>query len=229
MERREKMIDGRRVLLYGREAPQYLLVQMADGYDDRQALDREADIIAQGTNLPFVLAAVPVRDWMADLSPWPAPAAFGREPFSGRARDTLNRLETVWLPDLRRALGLSPETETVLGGYSLAGLFALWAAYESSGFSGVAAASPSVWFPGFPEYARARRPQAKKIYLSLGDREEKTRNPAMSAVGDQIRALHAALQQIPGLQCALEWNSGNHFQDADKRTARAFLWVLTQK
>ena len=41
-----------------------------------------------------------------------------------------------------------------IGGYSLAGLFSLWAAYQTDVFSGFAAASPSVWFPGFIEYMK---------------------------------------------------------------------------
>ena len=36
-----------------------------------------------------------------------------------------------------------------LGGYSLAGFFSLWAAYQTDRFAGVAAVSPSVWFPGW--------------------------------------------------------------------------------
>ncbi len=29
-----------------------------------------------------------------------------------------------------------------------------------------------------------------------------------------------------GTDCVLEWNQGNHFKDADIRTANAFKWVL---
>ena len=68
-------------------------------------------------------------------------------------------------------------------------------------------------------------PNCGRVYLSLGDREEKTRNPVMATVGDRIRAL-AALLSARGVDCALEWNPGNHFRDADLRTARAFAWVL---
>ena len=67
--------------------------------------------------------------------------------------------------------------------------------------------------------------QAQRIYLSLGDREEYTKNTIMAAVGDNIRALHHELV-VCGKTCTLEWNRGGHFKDADLRTARAFRWVI---
>lgn len=75
----------------------------------------------------------------------------------------------------------------ILGGYSLAGLFALWSAYQTDLFSGIVAASPSVWYPDWMEYAQANQVKTSALYLSLGDREERTRNLIMSAVGDNIR------------------------------------------
>ena len=91
----------------------------------------------------------------------------------------------------------------------------------------MAAASPSVWFPGFPEYAREHEILVPSVYLSLGDREEKTRNPVMATVAERIRELEGLLRSR-GVDCTLEWNEGNHFRDADKRTARAFLWLLNR-
>ena len=82
-----------------------------------------------------------------------------------------------------------------IGGYSLAGLFALWAAYQTDVFKGVAAASPSMWFPGFADYMRENIIHAKFVYLSLGDKEEKTRNPVMAAVGDRIREAYGLLRE----------------------------------
>jgi hypothetical protein len=66
-----------------------------------------------------------------------------------------------------------------------------------------------------------------RVYLSLGDREEKTRNPAMAAVGNRIRELYAQLCS-QGISCCLEWNKGNHFTDPDRRTARGFAWILKE-
>ncbi len=85
----------------------------------------------------------------------------------------------------------------------------------------------SVWFPGFIDYMKAHAIHAGSIYLSLGDREEKTRNPVMATVGERIREAHELLLSV-GTECILEWNKGNHFKDADIRTAKAFAWLMNR-
>ena len=129
------------------------------------------------------------------------------------------------MPGIRQQYSIKEDCKVILGGYSLAGLFALWAATQTNALYGVAAASPSVWFPGWPEYEAAHPIQAQRVYLSLGDREEHTRNQTMAAVGDNIRALHTALTRR-GTACTLEWNEGGHFKDTDLRTARALVWTM---
>ena len=114
-----------------------------------------------------------------------------------------------------------------IGGYSLSGLFSLWAACQTDLFSGIAAASPSVWFPGFIDYMKEYKIKSKNVYLSLGNKEEKTRNPVMAKVGDCIREGHAWIK-AEGVNCTLEWNQGGHFKEPMTRTARAFAWVMQQ-
>ena len=180
-----------------------------------EGMENEAGIIRELAGGDFLLRAVSV-DWFRDLSPWTAPPVFGNTAFGNGARETLEKI-----------LDLTGETgkQYVLGGYSMGGLFALWAAYQTGVFAGVAAVSPSVWFPGFPDYAKAHTLQTGRIYLSLGDREEKTKNPVMASVGDRIRELHGYFRD-QGVPSCLEWNKGNHFMDPDRRTAKGFAWVL---
>ena len=61
----------------------------------------------------------------------------------------------------------------------------------------------------------------------LYDREEKTRNPVMATVGDNIRKAHELLK-AQGVNTVLEWNPGNHFKDPDIRMAKGFEWVIKQ-
>lgn len=213
--------------LYGEKNAPFLLIQPVDSHDLAE-MDAEARLIAEKTAVPFLLAAVPVQDWNDDLSPWAAPAVFGNHPFGGGAEGTLRSIQENLIPALRRECGLAQDCRLIIGGYSLAGLFALWAAYASGVWHGAAAASPSVWFPDFAEYALQHELHARTVYLSLGDREEKTRNPVMSQVGDCIRTLHGHYAADPRLITALEWNEGNHFRDAALRTAKAFAWVLNR-
>ena len=200
---------------YGDPGAPVVLIQPVDDHD-LSFLDSEVRIIESRTDADFRLVALKVNDWNSDLSPWKTPPAFGKDGFGDGAMATLDELlEIAW-----------DKTKTYhIGGYSLAGLFALWAAYQTDAFSGVAAASPSVWFPGFADYMEEREIQSHSVYLSLGDKESKARNPVMATVGERIQKVHSVLTQR-GVTCTLEWNEGNHFKDADLRTAKGFAWLL---
>lgn len=202
---------------YGNPDARVVLIQMVDDHD-LGGMESEVAELRRLTDRDFCLMAIRVRRWNIDLSPWPAPAVFGREDFGGGAADTLAGV-------LERCT--DREKTYILGGYSLAGLFALWAAGQTGVFSGVAAASPSVWFPGFLDYMRTHSPRAAAVYLSLGDREARTRNPVMATVADRIREARDLLK-AQGVHTTLEWNPGNHFRDADLRTARAFAWAMKE-
>ena len=101
----------------------------------------------------------------------------------------------------------------------------MWAAYQTDLFTGVVAASPSIWFPGFVDYMKSGTIKADRVYLSLGNREAKTKNPIMATVVDCIEIAFDLLRQ-QDVTSTLEWNEGNHFMDADIRTAKAFSWLL---
>ena len=105
------------------------------------------------------------------------------------------------------------------------GLFALWASFQTEKFSGVAAASPSVWFPDFVGYMKEDMIKCDAVYLSLGDKEERTKNAVMSKVGNCIRESYDLLTG-QGIECALEWNKGGHFKEPALRTAKGFAWVM---
>ncbi len=212
--------------IYGTDCAEYLLLQMTDEHE-LQHMDNEISAIAQGSAHSFLFAAVPVKNWNDELSPWKSPAVWGKESFGGNAADTLRFLTEQVIPTLKQQFALPENVKIILGGYSLAGLFALWASTQTDLFYGVAAASPSVWFPGWMEFEQQRPIQTQHIYLSLGDKEEHTKNTVMAAVGDNIRALHSRLAER-GADCTLEWNSGGHFKDADLRTAKAFRWVMEE-
>lgn len=201
--------------------PEILLLQPVDGRD--ASAEAEAAYIRRNTSRPFLLCAFPVEDWDRDLSPWPAPPVFGRAPFGGGADRTLAYAAGQLLPALRARY--SADLDAVIGGYSLAGLFALWCAYETDLFAAAAAASPSVWFDGWTDHAAARAVRARAVYLSLGDREEKARDRRLAQVGGCIRAQKALLDSS-GAAAVLVWEPGNHFRDAPERTARGFLWAM---
>lgn len=203
---------------FGIEKSDKILIQPVDEHD-LDVIENEVRLIKKQVGSDFRLLALKVEQWNSDLSPWQAPPVFGKESFGDGAANTLAEI---------LSLTNDKEKRYFIGGYSLAGLFALWAAYQTDVFAGVAAASPSVWFPGFTDYMRANEIKTGNVYLSLGDREERTRNPIMATVGGRIREIQAVLIR-KGVNSFLEWNQGNHFKEPDIRTAKAFSWLLTQE
>ena len=211
-------------------APRALLVHVCDE-NEVETLDALlAHLCALSGGAGFAYAAIRVTDWNGDLSPWPAAPVFGREPFGGHARETLQTLVDSALPALYDWLigeGIDGALPVCVGGYSLAGLFALWARYESDRFAAVCAASPSMWFPGWDAYADARPCPTGPAYLSLGKKEPKTRNAQMATVGDAIERQYARFEAAHA-PAILQWNEGNHFTEPEKRTAAGFAWALGQ-
>lgn len=177
--------------------------------------------------LSYNLIAFEPEDWNADFSPWAAPAVFGKEDFSGKAMETGEWLTKVCIPQVE---GTKKPEERVrfIAGYSLAGLFALWIFLESGLFLGAASCSGSLWYPGFLDYIRkAKMPENSIVYLSLGTKEEKTKNPVMAAVGSVTREIAELLEKKPEIaDSILEWNPGGHFQEPLERTGKGIVWML---
>lgn len=195
-------------------------------------LDGQIRFMTEHTEKSFLVAAFLVKDWNQDLSPWCAPAVFGKESFGEGAGETLAFIEKMLIPEIMRRYKLEEDIKdipVILGGYSLAGLFALWSTYQEKStvkFAAAAGISPSVWFPGWLEYMKTKQIQTKKVYLSLGDREEKTRNAVMRHVGSNIREMDSWYGNNEKIECVLEWNEGNHFRDVDVRCGKGFLWCM---
>ena len=212
-----------KVFEFGNEQSDLILIQMVDSHSIKM-LDSEMDQIRKLSGKDdFRLIACQVEDWNRDLSPWEAPPVLGKEEFGGRAEETLQELKETVLSRF------GPTDRKIIGGYSLAGLFVLWVAYREDSFDGVAAASPSVWFPRFVGMAERERILTKKVYISLGDKEEKTKNPTMATVGDSIRRLHRIYERVEDIETILEWNEGNHFREPELRMAKGFAWLMSGK
>ena len=175
----------------------------------------------------FSLLSVGGRDWNRDMSPWEcAPVMAQDEGYAGGADSYLSLLLEEILPEGLKRL---PESPSWIGiaGYSLAGLFALYALYRTDTFARAASMSGSLWFPGFGDFVRSHdmKRAPEKLYLSLGDKEAKTRNPYLKTVQENTEAA-VQLYRDRGLDVTWELNPGNHFRDAEKRSAKGILGIL---
>ena len=185
---------------------------------------------AQATGcLPFTLVAVSDLDWNHDMVPWDSPPAFkNAEPCTGGADDYLRLLTKEIIPTAEKELAGVPSWRGIAG-YSLAGLFALYAIYQTDLFSRVGSMSGSLWFPGMKEYIFSHEPKRQPdcVYFSLGDKESKTRNPVLRSVRQNTEEIQSFYQD-KGINTIFQLNPGNHYDHAAERTAAGIAWLLSR-
>ncbi len=213
------------VTLYEGAHPEALLIQPLER-KEAATIDHEVSLIAKHTERSFAMAAFKIDDWHLQLTPWHDDAISRREEVGQHAEETLRFITDELLPKAESLLGRLP---IVLGGYSLAGLFALWASTRTGIFDAIAAASPSVWIREWQAFASSHPTLSRLVYMSLGRKEERVRNVSMSRVGDNIRFEQQLLeQQLGPNNTTLQWNEGGHFDHMDVRTAQAYAWTLNK-
>ena len=182
---------------------------------------------------PFALVAIKPACWNDDLTPWECPGLFADDaPFAGHAQDQLHLLEEEIIPQVERECGKpnSPRICRTVAGYSLAGLFATWTAFNSSIFSRIASASGSLWYPDFARFV-TEAPLARPVdcaYFSLGSKEAKTPSRLLRNVATGTDEVVAAFRS-KGVPTQFESNPGNHFKEPALRMARGITWATSQQ
>lgn len=77
-----------KIFRYGNPSASTFLIQPIDDHDLGE-LKTEINEIRKQVQIDFQLIAVKVDDWNRDLSPWKAPAVFGKDGFGDGAKDML--------------------------------------------------------------------------------------------------------------------------------------------
>ena len=178
---------------------------------------------------PFTLVAISDLEWNHDMVPWDGPSAFkNAEPCTGGADDYLRLLTEEIIPTAEKGSAGVPCWRGIAG-YSLAGLFALYAIYQTDLFSRVGSISGSLWFPGMKEYIFSHEPTCWPgcMYFSLGDKESKTRNQVLRNVRQNTDEIHA-FYRGKGIDTTFQLNPGNHYNQAVERTVDGLCWLLSR-
>ena len=186
--------------------------------------------------------------WEENFSPWCAPRVFAKGPnFGDGAQKTLDTLIDQVIPWTESDL-TEPPAYRVLVGYSLAGLFSLWAGVSqqvargcqhdataphvdapATTFQRIGAVSGSFWFPGLLDYVDQQLNEGAvgltHAYLSLGDREARTPNPQIMHVRENAELLASKLESAE-ITSTFELNRGNHFQNVEGRMQKALDWLV---
>lgn len=192
------------------------------------------------------LVNIGVDLWEENFSPWCAPRVFAKGPnFGDGAQKTLDTLINQVIPWAESELAESPAYRMLVG-YSLAGLFSLWAGVTQAGvspqvscgcqsdapaatFQRIGAVSGSFWFPGLLDYVDQQLSGGAvgltHAYLSLGDREARTPNPQIMHVRENAELLASKLDNA-GITSTFKLNRGNHFQNVEGRMQKALDWLV---
>lgn len=217
-------IEGKQATLYCSLQPDKPLILLNNYSGDGESVVKEmGEIDAPDCNL----LAIGNLMWDHDMTPWYCPPVSENDtPCTGGADEYLKLLLTQILPQARTMIQGEPRF-TGIAGYSLAGLFAMYAMYQCDAFDRVASMSGSLWFPEFKDYVMSHdlKKRPEKLYFSLGDKEAKTRNPYLKTVQDNTEQIVSHYEQM-GLNVTWELNPGNHFIDAALRSAKGIKAML---
>lgn len=174
----------------------------------------------------LTLVSVSGLDWYRDMTPWPADRVFADgADYGGGAADYLARLTEDIVPKVEAGLGFVPKKRG-LAGYSLAGLFSLWAFYRTDIFDLCGSMSGSLWFDGFERFMEREplRRLPERLYLSLGVKEKDCRSPQVSRV-QEITENMARYFRERGAQVCWQPQPGGHTSQVDKRIAQGLSWL----
>ena len=186
----------------------------------------------------YVLIGISIKDWNRYLSPWYCPKLFGKDDndFKGEGQSTFNWLINKCIPKIEKEILKSDNNVTIkryIGGYSLAALFSLWVFYSEQNkkekiFNGVCACSPSLWFIKWEEYMKNKEALEESIiYLSLGDKEGKTKNEIFKKMKTGMDKMIEKVKNDKKIKKYIfEENKGGHYSDVELRMAKGFKWII---
>lgn len=185
------------------------------------------DIAGVATKAQAAVVSIPVSDWNDSLTPWPAAGFYESDPeFGGHGGETLRKLIDEAIPGIESRLGIAPKRRAICG-YSLGGLFALYAFVDETLFDACACISGSLWYEGWMEHIRQIGPKEdahagrRFAFLSVGKKERKSGLPLFRCVEDNMMECSAILAEC-GCETSTVVGPGNHMQHIDERFGKAF-------
>lgn len=188
------------------------------------------NLVKAGVQTDFILLSIKPKNWNDDFTPWAAPAfRAGEAAPQGRADAYLSCLTKEIKPYMDTHYRTKPEPQyTALVGYSLGGLTAVYTLYKTDVFGAAASLSGSLWFDGFCDWMEGEKPLRTdlRVYLSLGKKESRSKNPRMAKVAECTQRAKEILAVQLKKPVHFDWNEGGHFHDIEGRFAKAVMWWM---
>ena len=222
----QQKIEGVKLYVYRSNVKDATTIYFLDGDQFEEPFNQW--IRKHQPELNFVL--INANNRSDDYTPWPLQASENMPmDFGGKAAEHLSFFATHIIPFCESEYGFASSAEKrVIGGYSLGGLFSLYAAVNTDLFGTVLSCSSSLWYPDFLDYLKAHPFKAAhpKLYMSVGDQEGTTATNLTAAQTSNTIALKDFYEpkfQTGDFKFTLE--EGNHGNDISGRTWRAIEWV----
>jgi len=186
----------------------------------------------------YVLIGISITDWNRYLSPWYCPKLFGKDDndFKGEGQTTFDWLINNCIPKIEKEILIIDNNIPIkryIGGYSLSALFSLWVFYSDKNtkekiFNGVCACSPSLWFLKWDDFIKNKEANEESIiYLSLGDKEGKTKNETFKKMKTGMDKMIEKVKNDKNVKKYIfEENKGGHYSDVELRMAKGFKWII---
>lgn len=173
---------------------------------------RNTGLCLSGENLVWV--SISNNNYEKDFTPYPHPPVFRNGiPFSGKADSYLDTLMEILKAAETSAYAPS---NRILAGYSLGGLFSLYATSKTDFFDRICASSASFWYPGFMDYVKQHEFYFQKASFSIGDKESQTKNPFLSKSEEAMLQVKELLESTNHEISFCRMNGG-HFQNTEQR------------
>ncbi|MDD7020989.1 MAG: alpha/beta hydrolase-fold protein [Aeromonadales bacterium] len=195
--------------------------------DDQQALLKE---VAKIPCHAHHLICISGLSWFSDMTPWKAELTLRHAKlFRPGGMDFLKLLAGTLVPKAEELLGEAPKAR-VLCGYSMAGLFSLWAATQTGLFTRIGSVSGSLWYPGFTAYFKEHgfKGRPERVYISVGDREKRAPDPQVALTEEAARECARTAGDL-GTGVRFELNFGDHGVQEIWRTARAVRALVNSR
>lgn len=186
-----------------------------------------------------VLVSLPDDDRLNDYTPWPAPALSERfADFGGKGWEFLHWIESEVKGEVEKAAakaaGTSVDTiapfESVLLGYSLGGLLAVYASFLTDTFEKIVTISGSFWYPEWDTFIENHVPiNPKTKYLMLyGLKEGNGKKSIQKSTLERSKLTYRLLCDYTSAFPLYE-DEGGHHEHVNERLCKAAQWIVAIK
>lgn len=227
-------------LLFSKEVEVYLPVVLTSSVQIVYILDGHKltpELLSFYENQPEtlqpVLVSLPDENRINDYTPWPASSLVGHFPnFGGNGKEFIKWVEQEVKSAVEKNVSdtiTNPinKIKSVLIGYSLGGLLAVYASYITDSFSKIVSISGSFWYPEWDNFLADNVPvNSQTKYLMLyGNKEGINKQTVQKEAINRSELTYRTLceKTVP---FPVFVDEGGHHDNVNERLKKAAQWII---